>query len=99
MKRKQLYPVDGAVHSGYDDAGAVKTAARSEDEERREAGVVTMTDTVVDPRTMVVHLHHTPVPTGVQSGIGQMVSILKYRGTTWYRYQTEVRGPLRSDAS
>jgi hypothetical protein len=36
----------------------MKTAARSEKQERREVCMIEVSDTVVDPRTVMVHFHY-----------------------------------------
>jgi len=44
----------------------VYAATRSEEEKASEVGVIEVTDAIIDPRTMMIHLHYTPSTTYTQ---------------------------------
>ena len=46
----------------------METAEWSVEDESREGSVVVVSDTDIDPRTVVVHLHNTPDVRGKEEG-------------------------------
>ena len=51
----------GSVDGGNQDEKSVDTATWREEEEEAKVGMVPVTTASVDPGTVVVHLHNTPV--------------------------------------
>lgn len=48
------------VHGHDEDDGGVRASQRRQQQEAGEVGVVLVAAAVVDPGTVVVHLHHAP---------------------------------------
>ena len=55
------YSEQSSVEGRRENTSGVDAAERSEEGEQSEGHMVAMAHTVVDPRTVVVHLHHAPV--------------------------------------
>ena len=53
------YPIKCPVHCGYEHTQRVYAAAGCEEQEVGKGGVVEGSHTVIDPGTVMVHLHHT----------------------------------------
>ena len=51
--------MDGSVYGWKQDAQGMNTPTGSEEEKVAEVGMVEVTTASVDPRTVVIHLHHT----------------------------------------
>lgn len=52
--------VELCVHGHDEDESGVRAAERRQQQETGEVGVVLVAAAVVDPRAVVIHLHHTP---------------------------------------
>lgn len=57
---KHTDPVYSAIEGRYEDEQGMYTATWGKEQEGSKVCMVEMSKAVVDPRTMVVHLHHTP---------------------------------------